>query len=175
MEVCWCVKWKSDSLKFLCVLLRKVQLVYASRPLKKIFVFIEAKSVSVYLLYLLVSNTPLLMAFRRRLLEFLVPAASAAHCVTIMLWLCTLVFRMLYTWKYKFDQRHNLLYCPIPKSGWSSWKRVLFYINGVITSMDVEIGITSDRKARIADMSGFAIPRANKTGQFRPFTFAFVR
>lgn len=83
--------------------------------------------------------------------------------------------KMMYSWRYKFDQRHNMLYCPIPKSGWSSWKRVLFYINGVIKSMDVEIGITSDRKARVSDMSGLAILKTNKTGRFRPFTFAFVR
>lgn len=78
-------------------------------------------------------------------------------------------------WRYKFDPKHNMLYCPIPKSGWSSWKRVFFYVNGAIKDMEVEIGITPDKNASILEFTGFAIIRRNISGTFRPYSFMFVR
>jgi len=77
-------------------------------------------------------------------------------------------------WHLKMDRRHGLTYCPIPKAGWSSWKRLLFYINGAINSTDVEIGITPDDTIGVIDVSPFTVQRLRTTDR-QQYVFVFVR
>lgn len=80
-------------------------------------------------------------------------------------------------WQYKVDHRRRILYCPIPKAGWSSWKRVFFYLSGLIPSVEAEVGITSDQKAGIYDVSaaGARYLQSEMMAAQHFFTFVFVR
>lgn len=71
--------------------------------------------------------------------------------------------------------KDKYLYCPVPKSGWSSWKRLWFYTSGVINSYDTDVGIQSDEKAGIKDVRGLrAIRDSYQNGRYK-YSFVFVR
>ena len=78
-------------------------------------------------------------------------------------------------WHYKLNQRNKYLFCPIPKSGWSSWKRLWHYTSGLISSYATDVGTGSDVKAGVMDVRGtLAIKRAYAQQQYS-YSFVFVR
>lgn len=78
-------------------------------------------------------------------------------------------------WHYKLNKKHKYLFCPIPKSGWSSWKRLWHYTSGLISSYATDVGTGSDVKAGVIDIRGTAaIRRAYETDQYN-YSFVFVR
>ena len=65
--------------------------------------------------------------------------------------------------------------CPIPKAGWSSWKRLWFYTSGLISSYDTDVGIRGDVKAGVSNIGGEkGVQRAWKAKQYN-YSFVFVR
>ena len=65
--------------------------------------------------------------------------------------------------------------CPIPKAGWSSWKRLWFYTSGLISSYDTDVGNGEDTQAGVKNIVGEqGIQRAWKAKQYN-YSFVFVK
>ncbi|XP_067935102.1 carbohydrate sulfotransferase 14-like [Watersipora subatra] len=76
---------------------------------------------------------------------------------------------------WKLNKKDKYLYCPIPKAGWSSWKRLWFYTSGVISSYETDVGIRSDLDAHVYNLKSEAqVQSAWKSGGYN-FSFVFVR
>ncbi|XP_067950250.1 carbohydrate sulfotransferase 14-like [Watersipora subatra] len=75
---------------------------------------------------------------------------------------------------WKLNKKDKYLYCPIPKAGWSSWKRLWFYTSGLINSTDTDVGIRDDDVAHVDDIKNeYEGIAAMKSGRYN-FSFTFV-
>lgn len=78
-------------------------------------------------------------------------------------------------WDMKINMKDKYLYCPIPKAGWSSWKRLWFYTSGHISSYDTDVGITDDKKANVRDIRGLSAMKAAWRSHKYTYSFVFFR
>lgn len=78
-------------------------------------------------------------------------------------------------WAWKLHKKDKYLYCPIPKAGWSSWKRLWFYTSGVIGNYETDVGIQEDQVAGVIDIAGGSgVKSAWRTKDYE-FAFTFFR
>ena len=78
------------------------------------------------------------------------------------------------SWKLKLNTRDKYLLCPIPKSGWSSWKRLWHFTAGLISSYDTDVGNGPDTEAGIRDVSSRQLSAEWRKKSYK-YSFVFFR
>lgn len=88
-----------------------------------------------------------------------------------------MVFRNRQTnrnWRLKLNTLDKYLLCPVPKSGWSSWKRLWFYTSKLIHSYDTDVGIQEDSLAGVNDINSYQMKAKWLDGSYN-YSFVFFR